>query len=139
MGSSLAGRCSVQQNRLALIGILVLQVVAVVLYPPAFFDRAPQAIVLPPALLILFGLSLLAMNTGVLTPAAGRSSLVFVQGVNIVVRLMMLFANLKTPDGEWDWLLIALLPLGIALSWISIMWMEKRQPRFLLLRQRAAG
>ena len=128
-----------QQNRLALIGILVLQVVAVILYPPVFFDRAPQAIVLPPAFFILFALTLLAMNAGVLTPAAGRSSLVFVQGVNIVVRLMMLFANLKTPDGEWDGLLIALLSLGIALSWASIVWMEKRQPRFLLLRRRTAG
>jgi hypothetical protein len=129
----------VQRDRLALIGILVLQIVAVILYPPAFFQRAPQAIVLPPAFLILFVLALIGMNTGVLTPTAGRSSLVFVQGVNIVVRLMMLFANLKTPAGDWDVTLIVLLLVAIALSWATILWMEKRQPRFLLLRQQSMG
>ncbi|HEY75455.1 MAG TPA: hypothetical protein G4O00_04635 [Thermoflexia bacterium] len=128
-----------QRDRLALIGILVLQIVAVILYPPAFFQRAPQAIVLPPAFLILFVLALIGMNTGVLTPTAGRSSLVFVQGVNIVVRLMMLFANLKTPAGDWDVTLIVLLLVAIALSWATILWMEKRQPRFLLLRQQSMG
>ncbi len=130
-----------RQNRLTqlviLIVILLLQVVAVVLYPPTFFQRAPQAIVLPPAFLILYALALIGMNTGVLPPAAGRSSLVFVQGVNIVVRLMMLFANLKTPAGKWDLLLIVLLLGAIILSWISILWMERRQPRFLLLVQRS--
>ena len=128
-----------QQDRLTLIGILVLQIVAVILYPLAFFQGAPQAIVLPPAFLILFALALIGMNAGVLTPAAGRSSLVFVQGVNIVVRLMMLFANLKTSEGDWNLPLIFLTLVAIAISWMTITWMEKRQPRFLLLYRRPMG
>jgi len=126
----------VRRDRLILIGLLLLQIMAVILYPPAFFERAPQAIVLPPTFLILFVLALLAMNVGVLTPASGRSSLVFVQGVNIVVRLMMLFANMKAPDGQWDLPLVATLSISIALSWFAILQMEKRRPWFLLLRQR---
>ncbi|HHS98062.1 MAG TPA: hypothetical protein ENK08_09245 [Chloroflexi bacterium] len=128
-----------QRDRLVLIGVFVLQIVAVILYPPAFFDKAPQAIVLPPAFLLLFVLALIGMNTGVLNPTAGRSSLTFVQGVNIVVRLMMLFANLKTPEGNWNFPLIILLLVAIAISWFTILWMEKRQPRFLLLRRQSAS
>ncbi|HEC33973.1 MAG TPA: hypothetical protein ENI37_04585 [Chloroflexi bacterium] len=79
------------------------------------------------------------MNTGILTPTAGRSSLVFVQGVNITMRSMMLFANLRGPNGEWDGLLILATLVSIAASWFTITQMEKRPPRFLLLRQRSAG
>ncbi len=126
------------RQRLTLIGILLLQVLAVVLYPPPFFQRAPQAIVLPPVFVLLFALALLGMNTGVLMPAAGRSSLVFVQGVNIVVRLMMLFARMKAPQEAWDWSLIITMVVGIGLSWFTILWMERRHPRFLLLRRSEA-
>ncbi len=124
-----------RRERLILIGLLLLQVAAVVLYPPDFFRRAPQSIVLPPAFLILFALALLGMNVGVLTPAAGRVSLNFVQGVNIVTRLMILFANLRASSGGWDGAMIVATLLGIAFSWIAILLMEKRHPRFLLLRQ----
>jgi hypothetical protein len=127
----------VQRQRLAIIGLLVLQIIAVVLYPPSFFERAPQSIVLPPAFLILLLLGVVGMNTGGLRPMAGRVSLVFVQGVNIVVRLMMLFANLRTPDGRWAWPLIATTLISIALSWFAINWMEKSPPQFMLLRRRS--
>lgn len=128
-----------RREPLSLIGLLALQVVAVVLYTPAFFQRAPQSVVLPPACLIFFALALVGMNTGILTPTAGRSSLVFVQGVNITMRSMMLFANLRGPNGEWDGLLILATLVSIAASWFTITQMEKRPPRFLLLRQRSAG
>ncbi|MFN3763371.1 MAG: hypothetical protein ACK4WK_09260, partial [Anaerolineae bacterium] len=66
------------KGRLSMIGLLILQVIAVILYPPDFFQEAPQAAVLPPTLLILLLLALAGMNSGVLTPVAGRVSLVFV-------------------------------------------------------------
>ena len=115
-----------------------MQVIAVVLYPPSLFQSSPQSVVLPPAFLLLFVLALIGMNTGVLQPMAGRVSLVFVQGVNIVVRLMILFANLRTASGSWDWLLILAILVGMGLSWYSITWMEKRPPRVLLLRRSRA-
>lgn len=121
-------------QRTQLIILLVLQVVAVVIYPPTFFRAAPQAAVLPPALLFLFAVALIAMNTGGLSPIAGRSSLAFVQGVNIVVRLMMLLPNLKNAAGNWDWLLLILQLIAMGLSWYTMTQMEKRLPNSLLLR-----
>jgi len=119
-------------QRTQLIVLLVLQVVAVVLFPLAFFRQALQAAVLPPALLILFALALVAMNNGWMTAIAGRSSLIFVQGINIVVRLMMLFPNLKNAAGNWDWLLLIFQIGAMALSWYTMTQMEKRLPNDLL-------
>ena len=118
-------------QRTQLIVLLVLQVVAVILFPPAFFQQAPQAAVLPPALLILFALALIAMNNGWMTAIAGRSSLIFVQGINIVVRLM-LFPNLKNAAGNWDWLLLIFQIIAMALSWYTMTRMEKLLPNELL-------
>jgi hypothetical protein len=119
-------------QRTRLIVLLVLQVVAVILFPPAFLQKAPQAAVLPPALIILFALALIAMNNGWMAPTAGRTSLVFVQGINIVVRLMMLFPNLKNDAGNWDWLLLIFQVIAMALSWYTMTQMEKLLPSELL-------
>ena len=125
------------RERLTLIGLLVLQVIAMILYPLSFFRTDPQSAVLPPTLLLLFILALAGMNTGALTPMAGRVSLVFVQGVNIVVRMMMILPNLRTSTGAWDWSIIICMLIGIALSWFSIIKMEGRAPRSLLIQQRS--
>jgi cytochrome bd-type quinol oxidase subunit 1 len=120
-------------QRTQLIVLLVLQAVAVIIYPPAFFETAPQAAVLPPALFVLFVIAIVAMNSGWFSSEAGRNSLIFVQGINIVVRLMMLFPNLKNAAGNWDWLLLICQIIAIALSWYTITQMEKRLPNDLLL------
>ena len=123
-----------KKGRLSMIGLLVLQVIAVILYPPDFFREAPQAAVLPPTLLIFLLLALAGMNSGVLTPIAGRVSLVFVQGLNVVMRLMMIPPHLRASEGG-NWPFLVLSVLGIALSWLTIVWMERRHPRTLLLRR----
>ncbi len=126
------------KDRLALIGILALQVVAVILYPPSFFQEAPQAAVLPPMLLILFFLALLGMNTGVLTPISGRVSLVFIQGLNAVMRLLSIPPHAKASEGlNWPFLIAAV--LSILLSWFSIVWMERQHPRTLVLRTKRSA
>lgn len=121
--------------RWSLIGILVLQVIALILYPPTFFTTAPQAAVLPPALLLLLVLALVGMNTGVLTPLLGRTSLTFVQGINVVVRLMMLLPNF-TASGSLHWLFLVMQLLAIGLSWFTITQIEKRPLSTLLLAKR---
>ena len=122
------------KNRLSMIGLLVLQVIAVVLYPPAFFREAPQASVLPPALLIFMILALAGMNSGILTPIAGRVSLVFVQGLNVVMRLMTIPPHLRASEGG-NWPFLILSAISIILSWLTIVWMERRHPNTLLLRR----
>ncbi|MBC7227625.1 MAG: hypothetical protein H5T61_10390 [Thermoflexales bacterium] len=122
------------KDRLSMIGLLVLQIIAVILYPPDFFRAAPQAAVLPPALLILFLLALAGMNFGILTPVAGRVSLVFVQGLNVVMRLMTIPPHLRASEGgNWPFLILSV--ISIILSWLTIVWMERRHPRTLLLRR----
>jgi hypothetical protein len=120
-------------QRTQLIILLVSQAVAIIIYPPVFFQTAPQAAVLPPALFILFVVAIVAMNSGWFSPEAGQTSLIFVQGINIVVRLMMFFPNLKNAAGNWDWLLLIFQIIAMALSWFTITQMEKRLPNDLLL------
>lgn len=122
------------KGRLSMIGLLILQVIAVILYPPSFFRQAPQAAVLPPTLLILLLLALAGMNSGVLTPIAGRVSLVFVQGLNVVMRLMTIPPHLHASEGG-NWPFLVLSVIAIILSWLTIVWMERRHPRTLLLRR----
>ena len=124
-------------QRSQLIVLLVLQAVAIIIYPPVFFQTAPQAAVLPPALLILLVVALAAMNSGRLSPVAGRSSLTFVQGINIVVRMMMLLPNLKNAAGEWDWLLLGIQMIAMGLSWYTMTQIEKRPPNSLLFKTKA--
>lgn len=125
-------------QRLPLIVLLVLQILAVVLYPPAFFQRVPQSIVLPPALLLLMGIALVSMNVGGLSLSAGRSSLIFVQGVNLVVRLMMLMPNAVDAEGALDWFWIVTQAVAIALSVYAITRLEKRLLKTLLFKPKAA-
>ena len=126
------------RERMMMLGLFLLQIIAIALYPPTFFRESPQSAVLPPSLFLLLVLTLLGMNTGVIAPMTGRVSLVFVQGINIVVRAMMIFPNMKNSSGAWNWLFITLMLIGAAFSWLAITQMEKRPPRFLLLRQKSA-
>lgn len=108
-----------RNSRSNLILLIVLQVVAIILYPPEFFSRAPQAALLPPVMFLLLVLALVGMNTGTLALESGRTALNMIQGLNIVVRLIMLFPNLKRGD-TWDILLILAQLVGMGLSWYNM-------------------
>ncbi len=123
-----------QQRKMLLI-LLVVQFVALILYPPSFFANASQAIVLPPAMVILYLLALIGLNTGALSPEAGRTALDSVQGLNVVGRLMMIFPNLKF-GGSINWLFIVLQLVAIALSWFAMVQNSKLRPNELLLKNR---
>ncbi len=120
------------------ITFLVLQIIAVIIYPMSFFKTAPQAAVLPPAIFLLLLLAVVGINTGTLAPDAGVRSLNFVQGVNIIVRLMMLFPNLKTPSGQWDLALLGMQLVGIGLSWYMMIQLSNYPPSIYLLVKRQA-
>jgi len=118
-----------------LAGVLLLQVVAIFLYTPQMLFKNIQIAVLPISLFVLFLLAILGLNAGVLTPLAGRNLLVFVQGLNVVMRLLMLMPNAR-PKGNpgWNVTFIVLTLAAVALSWASIVIMERRPPRHLLFR-----
>ncbi len=118
-----------------LAGVLLLQVVAIFLYTPQMLFKNIQIAVLPISLFVLFLLAILGLNAGVLTPLAGRNLLVFVQGLNVIMRLLMLMPNAR-PKGNpgWNVTFIVLTLAAVALSWASIVIMERRPPRHLLFR-----
>ena len=126
------------RERTIMIGLLLLQIIAIVIYPLSFFSESPQSKVLPPSLFLLIVLTLLGVNTGVLTPKTGQVSLVFVQGINILVRVIMLLPNMQSDEGRWNWSFVVLMLIGSALSWFAITQVEKLPPRSLLLRKQEA-
>jgi len=108
-----------RSSRSHLILLIVLQIVAIVIYPPVFFGRAPQAALLPPMMLLLLALTLVGMNTDTLAPSSGRTALNLIQGINIVVRMIMFFPNLKQ-GSSWDVFFILAQLVGIGLSWYNM-------------------
>lgn len=111
--------------KLPLAALMVLQIIAFLIYPLSYFQRAPQSAVFPPALFILFALAIVGLNTDTLSMEGTRSLLIFVQGINLVIRLMTLFPNLKLPDGTWSWGLLITQLLGMGLSWYTMISMER--------------
>ncbi len=123
------------RRNLWLAGVLLLQVVAIFLYTPQTLFKDIQITVLPLTLFILFLLAVLGLNTGVLTPLAGKNLLVFVQGLNVVMRLLMLMPNARLKGNPgWNVPFIVLTLAAVALSWASIIIIERRPPRYLLFR-----
>ena len=118
-----------------MIQLLVLQVIALLLYPLSFLNQAPQAAVLPPTLLLLLIIAVVTSITGRLSLEAGRASLIFIQGINIVVRMIIFFPNLKTPAGNWSWSLLIMQIISIGLSWYTMVAIEKRTLRELNILQ----
>ncbi len=116
------------EQRKKLYVLLVVQFLALVLYPPAMFANASQVIVLPPTMLILYGLALLALNTDILTPELGRSALDFLQGINVVARIMMFFPNINLGLS-----FIAIQIVAIGLSWYAMTETARLRPNELLL------
>lgn len=124
-------------SKASLVGLLVLQVIAILIYPPSFFQRQPQAAVMPPTLFILFLLALIGYYTSSLSLEGLRGLLVFLQGVNMVIRMMTLFPNLETPSGDWAWDLLACQILGLAISWYLMPRLEQLPPQMLRLGSKA--
>jgi hypothetical protein len=117
-----------------LIGVLLLQILAVILYPPQYLINVPQSGIMPAALILLFIMTFTATNLGVLAPSAGRESLVMIQGLNILVRILLFFPGLNVLAGPWQWLYVICILAGIVLSWYMIIKMEKLLPRKLILK-----
>jgi hypothetical protein len=121
--------------KLPLVVLMALQVVAFLIYPLSYLQREPQAAVMPPALLLLYILAIVGINTGTLSMDGTRSLLIFLQGINLVIRLMSLFPNLTARDGSWSWDLLIAQIIGLVLSWYLMVALENRSLEALRFRQ----
>lgn len=113
-------------ENLRVLGLILIQLVALVLYPLSFFQNFPQSSVLPSILVIINLLTLIGVYTRTINPITGRISMVFTQGVNMVMRVITLFPNLITKSNEWNGLFILLTLASIVLSWYSVVMVEKK-------------
>ncbi len=118
--------------------LMALQVLALLIYPLSYIQREPQAAVMPPALVLFFILAIVGLNTHTLSMDGARSLLIFIQGVNLVTRLMSLLPNLMARDGSWVWGLLIAQVVGMALSWYTMIAMERRSLEGLRFRQTPA-
>lgn len=117
------------RDRLFVVALIVVQVIAIMLYPRSFFQQFPQSVVLPTILLIILILTLIGIYSRVLSPLTGRISMVFVLGVNMVMRVITLFPNLKPENQPINSLFAGFTLLSIALSWWAVVQLEKKPLR----------
>jgi len=97
----------------------VLPAIAPLLFPPEVIGGAWIAILLD---VILFAALGFALTRGKLT---ALTLLIFIQGLNVVVRLMMFFPNSATPDGTWLYANIITSILSIAISMYLVLRLDR--------------
>ena len=89
----------------------VLPAIAPLLFPPEIIGGAWIAILLDFALFAALGFALTRGRLTALTLS------IFIQGLNVIVRLMMFFPNAATPDGTWLYanIITSILSIGISM------------------------
>ena len=97
----------------------VLPAIAPLLFPPEVIGGAWIAILLD---VILFAALGFALTRGKLT---ALTLLIFIQGLNVIVRLMMFFPNSATADGTWLYANIITSILSIAISMYLVLRLDR--------------
>jgi hypothetical protein len=115
----------VNKDRLITIFLIVVQIIAITLYPLSFFRQYPQSAVLPPILLGIFILTLFGVFTKTIDPLTGRISMVFTLGINMVMRVVLLCPHIKNAQGEINGWFIFFTLLSIVLSWLTVVRVEE--------------
>jgi hypothetical protein len=88
----------------------ILPLIAVLTFPPATITAALPIIGVVAVVFLILGLFLWRGRSLALTLS------IFIQGLNIIVRLMMFFPNAKPANGPWDVMFIIMSLIGIILS-----------------------
>jgi hypothetical protein len=97
----------------------VLPAIAPLIFPLQIIGGAWIAIVLDIILFVALGL---ALTRGRLT---ALTLLIFLQGLNVVVRLMMFFPNAATPDGTWLYANIITSVVSIGISTYLVLRLDR--------------
>ncbi len=123
-------------TRLAISIILILQIIPLLLFPPSLYSGSSQMWWLPALLVFMVVVADVQLFVRPSTSPAPWYLLSFAQGVNIISRLMMLWANSSRAQGETvllDWGYILLNVVAVAVSIWLLLYMEKPQVREGLL------
>jgi hypothetical protein len=110
----------------------LLPIIAYLSYPPGMLFQNPSigVIILLLAIIVLFVL------LGILLQR-GRSSVltlcIFLQGLNVIIRLMMLASNATVPGtGAIDWIYVITNLLGLGISFYVMLRLDRTDIRVLM-------
>jgi len=101
--------------------IIVTQIIPILIMPPALLFSLNGLIAVGVLVLLFAGLGFALVRRN----AWARNLSLFLQGFNIIVRVMMLFPNARSRDGVWDVAIIVTFVISIALS----VWFLQRLDR----------
>ena len=123
-------------TRLAISVILILQIIPLLLFPPSLYGGGSQMWWLPALLVFMVVVADVQLFVRPSTSPAPWYLLSFAQGVNIISRLMMLWANSSRAQGETvllDWGYILLNVVAVALSVLLLVYLARPPVREGLL------
>jgi hypothetical protein len=101
--------------------VIVMQFIPLVILPLSILFSINGVVYIVIAILVFGSLGYAIIKR----KAWARNLSIFVQGFNIIVRLMMLFPNARTKDGPWDMSLIIASLLSIAISFWFLQRLDK--------------
>lgn len=107
---------------------LVLPTLAPLIYPPAILADGLPVIVFTVVLFLALGFLLWRGYYNALVLS------IFIQGLNVIVRLMMLFPHATSATGAYDWLYIVSALASILLSWLLLNRLESTKVRVQMVR-----
>jgi len=111
----------------ALVLIAALQFVTVILLPPRLLTGIGPAVAV--AILVLFGVLGVALYR---LRAWGRLATIFVQGLNIIVRLLVLLGNVASRQGGLDIWLLGTSLISMAFSALILIEIDKTEIQMLM-------
>jgi membrane-associated HD superfamily phosphohydrolase len=103
-------------DRKRLLLFAILQILPLLILPPSWINTGAIALVV--ALVVVFAL----LGWGLMRGRGWALTMsIFMQGMNVIVRLMMVFPNAVSKQGVWDLALIFLFLVSVAMSaWLMV-------------------
>jgi hypothetical protein len=107
--------------------IFLLQFIPILAFPPAMLTAAPLALALVAGFFVVLGALALNGRAWALTLS------IFCQGMNVIVRLMMVWPNAQTPEGALNVAFTLAMAIGIVISTWLLFRMDRPDVRKALL------
>lgn len=103
--------------------LLLLQPLPLLLFPPALLTEALPLIAIVVAVMWGLGWMVWRKRAWALTLS------IFIQGLNVIIRLMMLMSNAVNANGKYDIPFIVTSVLAIVLSWLFLYRLDNQDLR----------
>jgi hypothetical protein len=115
-------------NIMRVLLFFVLPILAMFIYPPTTLINEFAILIVAIALFVLLGVFLLQGRILALTFS------IFLQGINVIVRLMMFFSNSFSNSGEVNAIYMATCLIGIFLSIWLLLRLDRQDVRLTMIR-----